>query len=30
VKFSTCAMKPADFDINVGGITLGIGAGFRF
>lgn len=30
VKFSTCAMKPADFNINVGGITLGIGAGFRF
>ena len=30
VKFSTCAMKPADLDINVGGITLGIGAGFRF
>ena len=30
VKLSTCAMKPADFDINVGGITLGIGAGFRF
>ena len=30
VKFSTCTMKPADFNINVGGITLGIGAGFRF
>ena len=30
VKFSTCTMKPADLDINVGGITLGIGAGFRF
>jgi len=30
VKFSTCAMKPADFNINVGGITLGIGAGFCF
>ena len=30
MKFSTCAMKPADFDINVGGITLGIGVGFRF
>jgi opacity protein-like surface antigen len=30
VKFSTCAMKPADFSINVGGITLGIGAGFHF
>jgi opacity protein-like surface antigen len=29
-KFSTCAMKPADFNINVGGITLGLGAGFRF
>jgi opacity protein-like surface antigen len=30
VKLSTCAMKPADFSINVGGITLGIGAGFHF
>jgi opacity protein-like surface antigen len=30
MKFSTCAMKPADFDINVGGITMGIGVGFRF
>ncbi len=29
-KFSACAMKPADFNINVGGITLGLGAGFRF
>ena len=29
-KYSTCAMKPADFNINVGGITLGVGAGFRF
>ncbi len=29
-KYSTCAMRPADFNVNVGGITLGIGAGFRF
>jgi opacity protein-like surface antigen len=30
VKYSTCSMKPADFDINVGGITLGLGLGIRF
>ncbi len=30
VKYSTCSMKPADFDINVGGITLGLGLGLRF
>ncbi|MHB8055470.1 MAG: SH3 domain-containing protein [Candidatus Aminicenantales bacterium] len=30
IKWSTCSMKPADFDINVGGITLGLGLGIRF
>jgi opacity protein-like surface antigen len=30
VKYSTCSMKPADIDINVGGITLGLGLGLRF
>ena len=30
VKYSTCSMKPADFDINIGGITLGLGLGMRF
>ena len=30
LKYSTCSMKPADFDINVGGLTMGIGLGARF
>lgn len=30
LKYSTCSMKPADFDINVGGLTMGIGLGVRF
>ncbi len=30
VKYSTCSMKPADFKINLGGITLGLGLGLRF
>ncbi|MCX6566136.1 MAG: SH3 domain-containing protein [Candidatus Aminicenantes bacterium] len=30
VKYSTCSMKPADFDINIGGLTLGAGLGIRF
>ena len=30
VKYSTCSMTPADFDINIGGLTLGIGLGMRF
>ena len=30
VKYSTCRMKPADIDINVGGITLDFGLGLRF
>ena len=30
LKYSTCSMKPADFDINVGGLTLGIGLGMKF
>jgi len=30
LKYSTCSMKPADFDINIGGLTLGAGLGIRF
>lgn len=30
IKWSTCKMKPADYDINVGGITVGAGLGIRF
>jgi len=30
VKYSTCSMQPADFKINVGGLTIGLGAGLRF
>jgi len=30
LKYSTCSMKPADYDINVGGLTMGIGLGVRF
>jgi len=30
IKWSTCSMKPADYDINVGGITVGAGLGIRF
>ena len=30
LKYSTCSMKPADFDINIGGLTMGIGLGVRF
>lgn len=29
-KYSTCKMKPADYDIDVGGLTLGLGLGVRF
>jgi opacity protein-like surface antigen len=29
IKFSSGKMKPADFDINVGGLTLGLGVGIR-
>jgi hypothetical protein len=30
VKYSMCTMTPADFKIDVGGLTLGLGAGIRF
>jgi len=30
VDYSYCKMKPADFNINVGGIEAGIGLGYRF
>lgn len=30
IKYSTCEMKPTDFDVNVGGLTLGLGVGARF
>jgi hypothetical protein len=30
IKYSTCSMKPADSDINVGGLTLGLGLGAHF
>jgi len=30
LKYSSCSMKPADFDINIGGLTMGIGLGVRF
>ena len=30
LKYSTCSMKPADYDINIGGLTMGIGLGVRF
>ena len=30
VKYSNCSMTPADFDINIGGITVGLGLGIRF
>jgi opacity protein-like surface antigen len=29
IKFSSGKMKPADFDINVGGLTFGLGVGIR-
>jgi opacity protein-like surface antigen len=29
LKYSTCSMKPADYSINIGGLTLGIGIGIR-
>ena len=29
-KYSVCNMKPADFDINMGGLTIGMGLGVRF
>jgi hypothetical protein len=30
VEYTYCKMKPADFEINVGGIAAGIGVGYRF
>ena len=30
VKFDFCSMTPADFAIQVGGFTIGIGAGYRW
>ncbi len=30
IKYSMCTMTPADFKIDVGGLTIGIGAGMRF
>lgn len=30
VDYSYCKMKPADFEINIGGIEAGIGLGYRF
>ncbi len=30
LKYSTCKMKPADFRIDVGGLSLSLGAGVRF
>jgi hypothetical protein len=30
VDYSYCKMKPADLEINVGGIVAGIGVGYRF
>ena len=30
VDYSYCKIKPADFEINVGGIAAGIGLGYRF
>jgi opacity protein-like surface antigen len=30
LKYEFCSMKPADFDIQVGGLTAGIGIGFRW
>jgi opacity protein-like surface antigen len=29
IKYSTCKMRPADFDINIGGLTIGLGIGLR-
>ncbi len=30
IKYSSCKMKPADFDIEIGGLTAGLGLGVRF
>jgi hypothetical protein len=30
VNYSYCKLKPADFEINIGGIEAGVGIGYRF
>ena len=30
IDYSSCKVNPADFDVNIGGITAGIGIGFEF
>jgi opacity protein-like surface antigen len=30
IKYSTCSMQPADFKINIGGLTFGLGLGLGF
>jgi opacity protein-like surface antigen len=30
VNYSYCMLKPADFEINIGGIEAGVGIGYRF
>jgi len=30
LKYSSCSMKPADYQIDIGGLTMGIGLGVRF
>ena len=30
IKYSLCKMKPADFDIEIGGLTAGLGFGIKF
>ncbi|MDP2915424.1 MAG: hypothetical protein Q8O91_08225 [Candidatus Aminicenantes bacterium] len=30
IKYSTCSLKPADFKVNIGGLTFGFGLGLGF
>jgi len=30
IKYSTCSMQPADFKVNIGGLTFGLGLGLGF
>ena len=30
LNYSYCKIKPADFDVNIGGIEAGVGVGYRF
>jgi len=30
LSYSYCKIKPADFEINIGGIEAGIGIGYKF